>query len=193
MISHPLVIGYHGCDRTLVERIVSGKKDLKPSQNTWDWLGHGIYFWEDSHERALRWADEPPRRHRGRIKTPGVLGAVIDLGNCLNLTDTSALSLVKSAYQTYMEACVTSGAIPAKNHGPKLLIRDLDCVVMETLHELRQKERKQPLQPFDTVRGFFMEGQALYDTAGFRELDHIQICVRSPKQIIGYFLPRGNV
>jgi len=48
-------------------------------------------------------------------------------------------------------------------------------------------------QPFDTARGFFLEGRELYPTAGFRELDHIQICVRSSKQIIGYFLPRGHV
>ena len=41
------------------------------------------------------------------------------------------------------------------------------------------------------VRGFFVEGQELYSGAGFRELDHIQICARSPKQINGYFLPRN--
>jgi hypothetical protein len=55
---------------------------------------------------------------------------------------------------------------------------------------LRQKKGE---QPFDTARGFFLEGRPLYPAAGFRELDHIQICVRSSKQIIGYFLPRGNI
>jgi hypothetical protein len=30
----------------------------QPSTNEWDWLGHGIYFWEHSPERALRWAQE---------------------------------------------------------------------------------------------------------------------------------------
>jgi hypothetical protein len=190
MLSHSLVIGYHGCDRAVVEGVVCGKTSLKPSQNAWDWLGHGIYFWEDSHKRALRWSNEPPRRHGNRIKNPGVLGAIIDLGNCLNLTDTASLSLVKSAHQTYTELCATSGAPPVQNRGSALQIRDLDCAVIETLHQLRQRKRK---QPFDTVRGFFLEGQELYPTAGFRELDHIQICVRAPKQIIGYFLPRGNV
>ena len=61
---------------------------------------------------------------------------------------------------------------------------------METLHQWRRREKKKSL---DTVRGFFVEGQALYSGAGFRELDHIQICVRSPKQIIGYFLPEMSV
>ena len=44
MLSHSLAIGYHGCDLTLAERIVAGKTELNPSQNAWDWLGHGIYL-----------------------------------------------------------------------------------------------------------------------------------------------------
>jgi len=190
MLSHSLVIAYHGCDRTLARRIVVGKTALKPSQNAWDWLGHGIYLWEDSPSRALRWAEAEARRHRSKIKSPAVLGAVVDLGNCMNLADMEALALVKSAHQTYVELCSASGAPLAENRGSELQIRRLDCAVIETLHQLRRQESK---QPFDTARGFFLEGRELYPTAGFRELDHIQICVRSSKQIIGYFLPRGKV
>ena len=58
---------------------------------------------------------------------------------------------------------------------------------LETLHQLRQEEGK---AAFDTVRGFFIEGRELYAGAGFRELDHIQICVRSLDQIVGFFWPR---
>ena len=188
MLSHSLVIGYHGCDRKVAEQVVAGRDDLKPSQNAWDWLGHGIYFWEDSHNRALRWANEEARRRGSKIKSPVVLGAVIDLGNCLNLSDTDALALVKSAHQTYAELCAKSGAAKLQNRGAELKARFLDCVVMETLHLWRRREKK---KAFDTVRGFFVEGQELYLGAGFRELDHIQICVRTPKQVIGYFLPRN--
>ena len=91
---HSLVVGYHGCDDSLVQSVVTGKDDLKPSQNAWDWLGHGIYFWEDSPARALRWAEAEAQRRGSNIKTPAVLGAVIQLGNCLNLTETEALTLV---------------------------------------------------------------------------------------------------
>ena len=97
MLSHSLVIGYHGCDRRVAKQVVAGRDDLKPSQNAWDWLGHGIYFWEDSHNRALRWANEETKQRGSKIKSPAVLGAVIDLGNCLNLSETDALALVKSA------------------------------------------------------------------------------------------------
>jgi hypothetical protein len=190
MLSHSLAIGYHGCDRTLAGRIVAGNAELKPSQNAWDWLGHGIYFWEDSPSRALSWAEAEARRAGRNVKSPAVLGAVIDLGNCLNLADTEALVLVKTAHQSYVELCAAWGVPPAKNRGPELQIRHLDCAVIEMLHQLRQAEGK---QPFDTARGFFLEGRELYPAAGFRELDHIQICARSPKQIIGYFLPRKNI
>ena len=94
---HSLVVGYHGCDDSLVQSVVTGKDDLKPSQNAWDWLGHGIYFWEDSRARALRWAEAESRRRGSKIKTFAVLGAVIQLGNCLNLTETESLVLVKDA------------------------------------------------------------------------------------------------
>ena len=188
MVSHSLVLGYHGCDHSLVEEILNGKLDLKPSQNKWDWLGHGIYFWEGSSTRALRWAADQSRRAGSTIASPAVLGAIIDLGNCLDLTDAAALALVKGAHGAYVDLCNASGANPLVNRGTELSARFLDCAVLETLHLLRQHEHQ---KPFDTVRGFFVEGRELYPGAGFRELDHVQICARSPTQIVGYFLPRG--
>ena len=57
---------------------------------------------------------------------------------------------------------------------------------MNFLHQLREEQQR---QPFDTVRGFFNEGQPVYPTAGLRSLDHVQICVRNPARIIGFFRP----
>lgn len=69
------VLGYHGCDLSVAKRIVLGNETLQHSQNDYDWLGHGIYFWESDPKRAWEWAIN------NRSKNPGVLGAVIDLGN----------------------------------------------------------------------------------------------------------------
>jgi hypothetical protein len=184
MVSHSLVIGYHGCDLRVARKIIALKEQLKPSQNAWDWLGHGRYFWEDSHNRAERWAREESHQKNSKIKKPVVLGAIIDLGNCLNLADAEALKQVKVAHDVYLQICGETGAPVAKNRGAELRARYLDCAVMQTLHQLREEDGH---QPFDTVRGFFMEGRELYAGAGFRELDHIQICVREPKQIVGCF------
>jgi hypothetical protein len=186
MVSRSLVLGYHGCDQTLAERIVSGRDELKPSTNEYDWLGNGQYFWEDSPARALKWAKDDLS---GKIQKPGVLGAIIDLGNCLNLIDAEHLGLVRKAHHYYLGFCDVSGMPPARNKGKDLRARFLDRAVFETLHKLREQENK---PAFDSVRAFFVEGDALYEGAGLRALDHIQICVRNAQQIKGYFLPRSK-
>ena len=76
-----LVLGYHGCDREVGERILGGSGGhLQPSENDYDWVGSGIYFWEDNPRRALEWAEfvrENPQRSRARIRYPFAIGAII--------------------------------------------------------------------------------------------------------------------
>jgi hypothetical protein len=54
---------------------------------------------------------------------------------------------------------------------------------------IKDNKRKIQHDPsfFDTVRGMFPEGDALYEGAGFRAKNHIQLCVVNPNSIIGYF------
>jgi len=78
MVSRSLILGYHGCDRDIALKIITGQEQQVPSKNDYDWLGNGLYFWEDSFSRAMRWAQND---RSGKIKTPAVLGAIIDLGN----------------------------------------------------------------------------------------------------------------
>jgi len=56
------------------------------------------------------------------------------------------------------------------------------------LRELDRADAKLP--SYDSVKGVFTEGEELYNNAGFKEKDHIQICIRNPNCIKGYFLPR---
>ena len=79
MPSQTLVLGYHGCEKEVAEKLVAKQKPFKPSTNKYDWLGHGIYFWEDSPQRAFEWATQSKN-----IENPAVIGAVIDLGVCLS-------------------------------------------------------------------------------------------------------------
>ena len=126
MISRSLVLGYHGRNLAVARQIASGQKDLLPSTNDYDWLGAGYYFWEGSHARALRWPQDEAKTRTGKIKTPAVLGAIIDLGNCLNLIDAEHLSLVKAAHDAYLDLCRTSGDEPLRNKGSNLRARYLD-------------------------------------------------------------------
>jgi hypothetical protein len=189
-----LILGFHGCDESIVDNILLGKEDLKQSDNTYDWLGHGIYFWENSPSRALEFARflrDHPQKAKNPIKTPAVIGAVIDLGYCLDFTDYANLQLLKDGYDLLMTAISKSGIKLANKpigENRDLLLRDLDCAVIETLHSLRSPNSE--LRSFDSVRGVFWEGDDIYPNAGFKEKNHIQICIRNKNCIKGYFAPR---
>jgi hypothetical protein len=184
-----LVLAFHGCDQSIGKKVISGENLLK-SNNLYDWLGNGIYFWEGNQSRALNFAQEVKNRDSQKIKKPFVIGAIIDLGYCLDLLETKNLNLVKNAHEALSEISKIGELPLPKNSNPGnpkekfSLIRNLDCAVIEYLHS--SMEQKQ----YDSVRGMFPEGSPLYDGAGFRTKDHIQICIRNPNCIKGYFLPR---
>ncbi len=185
------VLGFHGCDSALAERVFAGKARIKASHNDYDWLGHGIYFWENNPRRGLQYARQVLRRRARagrRVGSPAVVGAVIDLGRCLNLLDTESLRIVKDGYLR-LKALLEETGEPLPENRPlgkssDLLLRRLDCAVIETVHRLRADGQR---PPFESVRGVFVEGAPLYPGAGFHERSHIQICVRDPRCIKGYF------
>jgi len=57
------IIAYHGCDEALADRVLRTGETLKVSENDYDWLGTGIYFWEFGPDRAMAWAEELHRRY----------------------------------------------------------------------------------------------------------------------------------
>lgn len=188
------IVGFHGCDKTLRNSIVKGKALLKISNNLYDWLGNGIYFWENNQQRALEFAKDLQKNPRGStiIKKPAVLGAVIDMGFCLDLLDTAYLQLVSESHRTLTESFKILGLPVPENkrvgNSGDFLLRFLDCAVIENLH-LQRKKKSFPA--FDSVRAVFTEGRPLYDGAGFNEKNHIQLCILNPNCIKGYFIPRA--
>ena len=188
------IIGFHGCDKAVRDAIVLGEKSLNASNNSYDWLGGGMYFWENNRKRALDFAIElkgKTIKNKEVITTPSVLGAVIDLGFCLDLLDAEFIELVKESYLSFEDTFKIIGAGLPENKplrgSEDLLMRDLDCEIIENLHKEREINN---LRPFDTVRAAFIEGQKLYPNAGFNEKTHIQICVRNPNCIKAFFIPR---
>lgn len=190
--STSFVLGFHGCSRDVAEKIISGRQSLLPSQNNYDWLGDGIYFWEFNGQRAYEFAQELRARSGKQKKSyqPAVVGAIIDLGFCLNLLDSRYIELVRQAHEDLAHKSNQAGTdLPSNSLGPDRLLRRLDCAVIRHLHWLQGHEGK---QPFDTVRAAFFEGERLYENAGFAAKNHIQICVRNPMCIKGYFRPLGD-
>ena len=191
-----LVLGFRGCDRTVMDKVVSSKGGvLIPSSNDYDWLGHGVYFWENNCKRALDFAEflknHKPHNSKQIIEEPDVIGAVIDLGFCLDLLDSDYLNLLKEGYNLLKDTREKFGLeiprnVPLVQDGD-LIKRHLDCAVIETIHHFNEDTGK---PAFDSVRGVFFEGKDLYENAGFKSNNHIQIAIKNPNCIKGYFIPR---
>ena len=90
------VLGYHGCDRSVGEKALEGKIKLTKSNEDYNWLGPGIYFWEDDPKRALEWAKG--NISRGKYKYLFVLGVVTAFGNCLDQMSRDNLTSSKRGF-----------------------------------------------------------------------------------------------
>lgn len=142
--------------------------------NPYDWLGHGVYFWEANPGRALQWA----KQHA--LAKPCVVGAVIDLRECLDLFSEAGVGAVRAAHAQLVRSLAGATA-PRNSGGAERLKRTLDCAVIEYLCANLTDT------PYDTVRGIFREGKPIYPSSGFYLHTHIQICVRSPACIKAVF------
>ncbi|MEO3690433.1 hypothetical protein [Roseateles paludis] len=185
------VLGFHGCDAAIADCIVSGAEHVLKSNKPYDWLGTGAYFWESSPHRAMEWAEDMAKRpstNPRRVQNPAVVGAIIDLGNCCNLFDSAALDELRNAWDILSLLGMPDGSDVPENKGstPDRLGRYRDRAVIEFMHELRKQSG---LPDYDTVRAAFPEGGELYPQAGFTARSHIQIAVRNPRCIKGYFKP----
>lgn len=181
-----LVLGFHGCSKETMETLVCKNGSMKNSRNKYDWLGNGMYFWENSYQRAYDWA-----RNKYDESDASVVGAVICLGRCLNLTDYHSSDILRRGYEMLEARCNAVGKdMPSngkKNKNGDVLLRDLDCAVIQQIHDYH---RQQNLPAYDSVRGIFVEGGVAYPGAEFQEKTHIQLCVVNPNCIKGFFIPR---
>jgi hypothetical protein len=161
---------------------------FRPSNNEYDWLGPGIYFWEANPGRGLDFAQEAARRKPSRIKEPFVIGAVLELGLCLDLTTAAGIEWVRVAYDSLAKSAA-AGGVQLPTNSADGLRRNLDCAVLRRLHSILDA---QGLPPVDTVKGVFTEGGPVYPGAGFNEKTHIQIVVRNQQCIKGVFRVSGE-
>ncbi len=185
------VFGFHGLDKDVGKAVLNGKTELRHSTNPYDWLGHGVYFWENSYERAKQYADEDSQRKHSKIKTPFVIGSIIDLGNCLDLLDKQHLDFLAFAYREMVQGLNEAGTelptnSPFGSNDFDFKKRELDCAVIRYAIDIAKLNGIK----FDSVRAAFWEGDELYPNAGFKTHNHIQLCIINPDCIKGIFLPR---
>lgn len=193
-----LLIGFHGCDESVAFELLNKPKKVKISEKPFDWLGHGFYVWENNYARALEWAKD--KQKRGKIKKASVIGVVFTLDHCLDLIDNEFIGIISKYYDLMKVDFQSLGKELPKNKDVKedehkdLLIRELDCAVIEYLHqkikEAIESGEESSLKEFDSARGVFIEGGPAFPGAGVQKKSHIQICIRNMECIKGFFIPR---
>jgi hypothetical protein len=183
------IIGYHGCDIATAELLLKGEP-FRPSVNDYDWLGEGIYFWEYGPDRALRFARE--QQQRGKVQTPAVVGALIQLGRCFDLMDTRFTHDLEQAYQRWEVLTRAHGMRLPENTGgpPDHKLRRRDCAVLNWY--FNTVEDRQGVS-YDTVRCGFTEGSPVYQGSGIYRESHVQLAVRNPAAILGVFRPMPGI
>lgn len=183
-----LAIGFHGCSKEVFSRVINEQEELNASTNDYDWLGNGIYFWENNVERAWEWA----RNRHG--EDAAVVGAVLDLGYCLNLTDSASTMILKTAYDILKAKYDEMGIDLPRNIPSKktrdILLRNLDCAVIQQAQQFYKDSDSKTKTAFDLVRGVFIEGEPPFPGSALFSKTHIQICICNPNCIKGYFVPR---
>lgn len=167
------------------------------SDRDYDWLGPGAYFWESDPARALEWAEW--KVEIGDYRRAAVVGAVIDLRNCLDLVSREDVELLRAAHKSFIALQMKGGLPIPKNRNPRgsknkdRVLRYLDCAVFRHLHRIIEglAERDPDIGAFDTIRGMFVEGGKAYSGSGIYRKSHVQIAVRNEACIKGIFFPLG--
>ncbi len=170
----------------MARRLIDGEP-FKISSNDYDWLGDGVYFWEANPLRALEFASEQQNRRPRQDQEPSVVGAIIDLGLCLDLTTSTGIQLTAIAHKQLSAMAATEGReLPINRPNGQ---RFLDRNVINLAHDIWAKRHG---SGFDTVKGVFTEGAPAYAGAGFQTKTHIQIAVRNLECIKGVFRVPNN-
>ena len=186
------VVGYHGCDAAVAEKVLAGKAELNLSTNAYDWLGEGVYFWEHGPQRAYEWAIEQARLGGAKVRNPSGVAAKINLGVCLDLLDTANTRLLGWWYARFRWFVRQKAARMPQNcdaagerRGDRVL-RYRDCAVIDyTLSSLAATEGI----TYQTVRGVFVEGGPAFPGSEIALKSHIQIAVRDRECIAEFFRP----
>ena len=187
-------MGYHGCPANrpdaleFVRGLIAGTlqvEDWRPSSNEYDWLGGGVYFWEYGPKRAKQWAGEDGE----------VIGALIQLGICFDLTDPGCETLLRATYESVASKYASESKSLRTNEVGAGFSRNLDRLIVDAAMELAdqtESRRSGSEIGFQTVRCAFEEGEAAFPGSKLRTQTHIQIAVREPTCILGIFRPTST-
>ena len=170
------IYGYHGTSQTKAANIL--KHRFRASDNDYDWLGTGIYFFQDAPLRARQWATQQ------HPDNPAVIRSLIRLDNCIDLFDIGWQPLLKNVYNSFVEQYRETNRPLPKQQPDRSKAHRLDCAFFNYSIEFIAPQG----QNIDGVRAAFMEGERLFPDSAVFELAHVQIAIRNPELIKGSHL-----
>jgi hypothetical protein len=142
-----------------------------------------MYFWEYAPKQAWWWTKDLRKNAK-----PAVIGAMIRLGNCLDLLDPDDVRSLKSIHDDMIDSLRKTGDEIPQNVRDK---RSLDSAVLNWVYAQSDATDR----PIETSRGVFVptdrakrawRGSWIYEEA------HIQICVRKPENILALWHVRPD-
>jgi hypothetical protein len=129
---------------------------FQSSDNDYDWLGTGVYFFQDAPLRAEQWARE---RHP---ENPAVICAIIRLENCIDLLDIKWVPHLKNVYNLFVDRYESSNqALPEQNPD-----RSKAHLKNTELYQQAKKESKLEIAP-----KLLKKGLSIQEVAEILELD----------------------
>lgn len=155
--------GFHGTTRTAAQQILDN--GFSPSQNKYDWLGDGIYFFQDAPHRALEWAAK-------QFSEPVcVVAAKIELVDFIDLLDIDWSSWLAKVFDRYLSDLKKAGhSLPVQRGGAHSLDRAVLNYAVEVLESEGYRVRG--------IRGAFAEGHPVFPNSALLTHSHVQIAVR---------------
>lgn len=159
------VMGFHGTSRSNAIEIL--KSGFKPSQNVYDWLGFGSYFFDSAPTRAREWAA------RAYGEDAAVVAAEISLDNCLNLLDTEEMWVLREFAKAI--------GIDQMNIKQQNGLNGRDCFLLNSVCAALEENGRQ----ISSIRAAFSEGEPTYPGSAIFDLAHVQIAVRDQSCISG--------
>lgn len=166
--SQPLrVYGYHGTSKRSAQKIIERGFDF--STNNYDWLGTGVYFFQDAPMRAAAWAKE---RYPD---SPAVIRSELVLENCIDLLDIAWNPIIQETYGMFVREYQKAN-IPLPRQNPqRSKAHRLDCAFFNYIVE---KVLASQNIAIDSIRAVFNEGDRIYPNSALSDRSHIQIVIR---------------
>jgi hypothetical protein len=154
------------------------RNGFQASDNDYDWLGTGVYFFQDAPLRAEQLARE---RHP---QNPAVICAVIRLENCIGLFDINWVPQLKNVYNLFVQQYRSTDRPLPKQNPDRSKAHRLDCAFFNYASKFLSSEQ----QPVESIRAVFVEGKRIFSDSAIFDLAHVQIAIKNRALIKQYYL-----